>query len=75
MSLQKGKNMFKYGNEVFGYDELVINEREARAGAGILLTLGLITVMNSVMIGNGILSRVYLAFFMFKNRLLVFVNN
>ncbi|HIC44681.1 MAG TPA: DUF4395 domain-containing protein [Sulfurimonas sp.] len=57
--------MFKYGNDVNGFKERVVNEREARAAAGILFTLGLITVMNSVMMGNGILSRIYLAFFMF----------
>ncbi|MDF1875317.1 DUF4395 domain-containing protein [Sulfurimonas sp. SAG-AH-194-I05] len=57
--------MYEYGNKVFGYEEAVLNEREAKAAAGILFTLGLITVMNSVMIGNGILSRIFLAFFMF----------
>ena len=57
--------MFKYGNEVFGYEERVLNEREARAAAGILFGLGIITVMNSVILGHGILSRVYLAFFVF----------
>ncbi len=57
--------MFQYGNEVFGYEERVLNEREARAAAGILFGLGIITVMNSVILGHGILSRVYLAFFVF----------
>lgn len=57
--------MLEYGNKVFGYDERVLNEREARAAAGILFGFGIITVMNSVILGNGILSRVYLAFFTF----------
>jgi len=57
--------MFEYGNKIFGYEERVLNEREARAAAGILFGLGVITVMNSVILSHGILSRVYLAFFMF----------
>ena len=56
--------MFKYGNVVNGYEETVVNEREARSAAGILFAIGILVLMNSVILSNGILSRIYLAFFM-----------
>ncbi|MGE0340203.1 MAG: DUF4395 domain-containing protein [Xanthobacteraceae bacterium] len=41
-----------FGEEIDGYDIPVLNEREARAGAGILFALALIAFMNAFLVGN-----------------------
>jgi len=56
-------SFFQYGEKVDGYDVLVLNEREARAGAGILFAIGLLSLMNAVALGHGIVTRVFIAFF------------
>jgi len=56
--------MNKFGNIVAGYDIPVVNEREARAAAGILLFFGLLSFMNSFMLSNFILTQYFVSFFM-----------
>jgi len=56
-------DFFKYGEEVPGYSVRVINEREARAAAGILFAFGLLSLTNAVMLGNGIVTRYFISFF------------
>jgi hypothetical protein len=51
-----------YGEKVPGYDVTVINEREARAAAGILATLGMIVIFVGIGYNHIIVARVYLAF-------------
>ncbi|MFT5660091.1 MAG: cbb3-type cytochrome oxidase subunit 3 [Sulfurimonas sp.] len=58
-------NFFQYGNKVPDFDVLVLNEREARAAAGILFLVGLLSLLNALMIGNIIVTKYYLAFFTF----------
>ncbi len=41
-----------FGEKIDGYDIPVLNEREARAGAGILFALALIAFMNAFLVGN-----------------------
>jgi len=53
---------FDYGLRVPGYDVTVINEREARAAAGILFMLGMIVIFVGIGFGHIIVARVYLAF-------------
>ena len=54
---------FQYGEKVEGYDVLVLNEREARAGAGILFAMGLLSLMNAVALGHLIVTQVFISFF------------
>ena len=57
------KNFFlNYGERVPGYDIPVINEREARAAAGILTMLGTIVIFVGIGYNHVIVARVYLAF-------------
>jgi len=56
-------NFFKYGEKVDGYDVRVINEREARAAAGILFAIGLLSLTNAVMLGHGVVTRYFISFF------------
>lgn len=57
--------LFQYGEKVQGYDVLVLNEREARAGAGILFAIGILSLMNAVALGHIIVTKVFISFFTF----------
>ena len=57
------KQFFAYGAEVPGYEVRVLNEREARAAAGILFALGIISLLNSLMLGATFMSKSFVAFF------------
>lgn len=57
--------MFTYGETVFGYEENVLNEREARAGAGIMFLLGMISMANCFMLSNALFAKYFITFFMF----------
>ena len=54
-----------YGERVPGYDVTVINEREARAAAGILAMLGTIVIFVGIGFNHIMVARVYLAFLWF----------
>lgn len=54
--------LWEYGTKVPGYDIRVINEREARAGAGILGMLGMIVIFVGIGFNHTMVARVYLAF-------------
>jgi len=56
---------FKYGEKVEGYENRVLNEREARAAAGILFTIGLLSLTNTIMLGHIIVSKIFVTFFTF----------
>ena len=57
------KELFTYGEKVDGYDVRVVNEREARAAAGILFTFGILSLNNAVMLGHTTVTRFFIAFF------------
>ena len=57
--------LWEYGEKVPGYDVTVINEREARAAAGILFALGMMVIFVGIGYGHIIVARVYLAFLWF----------
>jgi len=59
------KEFFNYGEKVDGYDIRVINEREARAAAGILFALGFLSLTNAVMLGHLIVTKFFISFFTF----------
>ena len=59
----KVKDFFHdYGEKVPGYNTTVINEREARAAAGILFMLGMIVIFVGIGYNHIMVARVYLAF-------------
>ena len=57
------KNFFAYGEKVSGYDVRVLNEREARAAAGILFIGAFIGLTNGVMLGTAVFSEYFVSFF------------
>jgi hypothetical protein len=52
----------EYGEKVPGYDITVVNERETRAAAGILSTLGMIVIFVGIGYNHVIVAQVYLTF-------------
>jgi branched-subunit amino acid transport protein AzlD len=54
---------FTYGEKVAGYDVRVLNEREARAGAGLLFAFGIIALFSSVALSHIIVTKYFLSFF------------
>jgi len=56
-------NFFKYGEIVDGYDVRVINEREARAAAGILFAIGMLSLTNAAMLGHVVVTKFFISFF------------
>ncbi len=54
--------LWEYGEKVPGYDVTVVNEREARAAAGILFMLGMSVIYLGIGYNHIIVARVYLAF-------------
>lgn len=56
-------DFFTYGEKVAGYDVPVLNEREARAAAGILFIGAFIGLTNGVMLGTAIFSEYFVTFF------------
>ncbi len=56
-------NLFKYGEIVDGYDVRVINEREARAAAGILFAIGILSLTNAAMLGHVVVTKFFISFF------------
>ena len=55
---------FNYGEKVKGYDVRVINEREARAAAGILFAFGILSLTNAVMLSHEIVTKFFITFFL-----------
>ena len=57
------KELLAYGEKVPGYEVRVLNEREARAAAGILFVGAFIGLTNGVMLGTAIFSEYFVTFF------------
>ena len=57
------KEIFAYGEKVPGYDVRVLNEREARAAAGILFVGAFLGLTNGVMLGTAKFSEYFVTFF------------
>ncbi|HHD78892.1 MAG TPA: DUF4395 domain-containing protein [Epsilonproteobacteria bacterium] len=57
------KDFFTYGETVPGYEVPVLNEREARAAAGILFIGAFIGLTNGTMMGTAVFSKYFVTFF------------
>jgi fumarate reductase subunit C len=61
--MSKLKEFFAYGEKVPGYEVRVLNEREARAAAGILFVGAFLGLVNGVMLGTAKFSEYFVTFF------------
>ena len=66
--------IFCFGERIEGYDVPVLNEREVRAAAGILFLFALVSFMNSWLVGNFRLTRIFVIAFMIDFTIRVVVN-
>jgi len=63
-----------FGENVEGYDVPVLNEREARAGAGILFALGMISFLNAFLLHTFAFTQIFITLFMVDFMIRIFVN-
>jgi len=67
-------NILAFGENVDGYDIPVINEREARAAAGILFLFGMISFMNAFLLHEFGYTKIFVTFFMIDFFVRIFIN-
>jgi len=66
---------YKYfGEEVEGYDIAVLNEREARAGAGILLLPAMFSFLNAYLSHSFYFTKLFVTLFMIDFMIRIFIN-
>lgn len=63
-----------FGESVKGYDIPVINEREARAGAGILLLPAIASFLNAYLTHDFIFTKIFVTYFMIDFTIRIFIN-
>ena len=66
--------IFGFGEKVPGYDVPVLNEREVRAAAGILFFFALVSFLNSWLMGNFRLTRIFVIAFLIGFTIRIFIN-
>lgn len=66
--------IFRFGEELDGYAVPVLNEREVRAGAGILFAFALVAFMNAWLAGDFRFTRVFVVAFLLDFTIRIFIN-
>ncbi len=66
--------IFKFGEDVDGYEIPVLNEREIRATAGILFVFAFTAILLAIMKGNFVLLKYFIIAFLLDFLIRVFVN-
>ena len=70
----KNKKYFYFGEIVKDYTIPVLNEREARAGAGILFALGMISFLNALWLHSFTFTKIFITAFMIDFIIRVLIN-
>ena len=68
------KQQLYFGEKVDGYDIPVLNEREARAGAGLLFMFAMISFLNSYLLHDFTFTKIFVTIFMVDFFTRVFIN-
>ena len=68
------KKIFKFGEDVEGFDIPVLNEREIRASAGLLFLMMIISIMTVILKGDFLLLKYAIVIFLADFLIRVFVN-
>lgn len=66
--------IFAVGETIEGYKVQVLNENEVRAAAGILFLFGIISFMNSWLVGNFVYTKIFVVAFLIEFAIRVLVN-
>ena len=69
------KKYLYFGESVEGYEIAVLNEREARAGAGLLLLPAIASFVNSYITHNFIFTKIFVTLFMVDFFIRIFINH
>lgn len=72
--MAKVKEILYFGEKIKGYDVRVLNEREVRAGAGILFALAMIAFLNAWLIGNFYVIKIFVIGFLIDFSIRIFIN-
>lgn len=68
------KNIFYFGEKIKDYEVRVLNEREARAAAGILFLMAFFSFMNAFLIKNMTYIKIFVLLFMIDFIIRVIIN-
>ena len=68
------EKVFNFGENVKGFDIKVLNEREVRAGSGILFLFAIIAFMNSWLTGNFYFTKLFVLIFLVDFAIRIFIN-
>ncbi len=68
------KEYIYFGETVNGYDIPVLNEREARAGAGLLFMFAMISFLNSYLLHDFTFTKIFVTIFMVDFFIRIFIN-
>ncbi|MBT4181637.1 MAG: DUF4395 family protein, partial [Candidatus Thioglobus sp.] len=71
---QQWLNMFNFGEKVAGYDDLMFNEREVRAAAGIVFLFAFMAFMSGFLTGNNEPTKLMVSVFLFDFFIRIFIN-
>lgn len=66
--------IIQFGEKVKGYDIPVLNEREARAGAGILFMFAMISFLNAYLTHHFTFTKIFVTVFMIDFFIRIFIN-
>ena len=66
--------IFNFGEQVEGYDVKVLNERELRAGAGILFLVALLSFVNCIVMKNIVIMQTFVWIFLTEFIIRVLIN-
>ncbi len=66
--------IFDFGEVVEGYDVKVLNEREARAGAGILFLFAFLSFVNCIVTKNILITQLFIEIFLLEFVIRVLIN-
>jgi len=67
-------NLFSFGEKIPEYDMKVLNEREVRASAGILFLFAMISFLNSWLIGDFTITKIFVTVFLVDFTIRVLIN-
>jgi len=68
------KKIIQFGEYIDSYEVPVINEREARAGAGILFLFGIISFLNAFWLHDFLFTQIFITYFMIDFFIRIFIN-
>jgi hypothetical protein len=68
------KNIFYFGEQKDEFPVRVLNERELRAGAGILFAFAMIALMNVILLGNFYVIKLFIIIFILDFIIRIFIN-